>query len=353
MSFLSQCTSGGCGAKIAAGDLSALLAALPVKQDANLLVGYNTSDDAAVYRMDERRSIVSTVDFFPPMVDDPFLFGKIAAANALSDVYAMGGTPLFALNLLCFPQHGDPAANKAQLQAILAGGAEKALEAGTVIAGGHSIYDHEPKYGLAVTGIVDTEKVLRNTGCRPGNVLILTKALGVGLIMSANREALEGRAGPVPAAYYAAATASMERLNRYAAAAVIRAGSAIHACTDVTGFGLAVHAAEMAGSEIAGAGATIVIDTKKLNILGGALDYAKESRFVTGGGGRNRAHMQGKADVSALLPAMQEIVFDPQTSGGLLLAVDAKEAPRLLASILETDPAARIIGEVLPRKDSF
>jgi selenide,water dikinase len=348
MSFLSQCTSGGCGAKIAAGDLSALLAALPVKQDPNLLVGYNTSDDAAVYRIDDRRSIVSTVDFFPPMVDDPYLFGKIAAANALSDVYAMGGMPLIALNLLCFPEHGDPATNKAQLQAILAGGAEKALEADTVIAGGHSIYDHEPKYGLAVTGIVDTDKVLRNTGCRPGDALILTKALGVGLIMSANREAIEGRADPIPGAIYAAATASMERLNRYAAAAMISTGGAVHACTDVTGFGLAVHSSEMAGTD-----ATIVIDTKKLNVLGGALEYAKKSQFVTGGGGRNRAHMKGKADVSALLPEMQEIIFDPQTSGGLLIALDARDAPRLLASIQETDPAARIIGKVLPKTDSF
>jgi selenide,water dikinase len=302
--------------------------------------------------MDDTRSIVSTVDFFPPMVDDPHLFGKIAAANALSDVYAMGGTPLIALNLLCFPEHGDPATNKAQLQAILAGGAEKALEADTVIAGGHSIYDHEPKYGLAVTGIVDTDKVLRNTGCRPGDALILTKALGVGLIMSANREAVEGRAESIPAAIYAAATASMERLNRYAAAAVIRAlgspGGAIHACTDVTGFGLAVHSSEMAGTNT-----TVVIDTKMLNILEGALEYAKKSQFVTGGGGRNRAHMQGKADVSALAPEMQEIVFDPQTSGGLLIALDAQDAPQLLANIRDTDPAARIIGEVLPRTDSF
>jgi selenide,water dikinase len=140
----------------------------------------------------------------------------------------------------------------------------------------------------------------------------------------------------------------MERLNRYAAAAVVRAASAVHACTDVTGFGLAVHSSEMAGAD-----ATIVIDTKKLNILRGALEYAKKSQFVTGGGGRNRAHMQGKADVSALLPEMQEIIFDPQTSGGLLIALDAKDAPRILASIRETDPAARIIGEVLPRTDSF
>jgi selenide,water dikinase len=345
MSFLSECTSGGCGAKIAASDLSAFLAELPVKRDPKLLVGYNTSDDAAVYQIDDRRGLVSTVDFFPPMVDDPYLFGKIAAANALSDVYAMGGTPLFALNLLCFPEHGDAVVNAKNLRAILAGGAAKALEAGTVIAGGHSIYDHEPKYGLSVTGVVDLDKVLRNNGAKAGDALIFTKALGVGLVMSANREAVEGRGPALDAAVYGAAAASMERLNKYAAANL--GGYDVHACTDVTGFGLAVHAAEMAGGT--SGSVTLCIDTTKLALLPGAIDFAADTTYITGGGGRNRKAAAGKADVTAIAPALQEIVFDPQTSGGLLIAVSAGDAPKLVADIQKTDPVARIIGTVTTR----
>ncbi|MDR2158649.1 MAG: selenide, water dikinase SelD, partial [Treponema sp.] len=271
------CTSGGCGAKIGPGELSRFLAAIPVKEDPALLAGFDGRDDAAVYRLDEGRALVSTVDFFSPMVEDPFLFGKIAAANALSDIYAMGGTPLYALNLVCFPEKLDGAV----LQAILAGGAEKAREAETLIAGGHSIYDHEPKYGLAVTGLVDPRRILRNDGCRAGDALILTKALGAGLIMAALR------AGEVPADIAAAAVASMERLNRYAAEKL--AGRAVHGCTDVTGFGLAVHAAEMAG-----AAHTLIIDGASLPLLPGALGYA-ENFYATAAGQRNRNYIEGKA----------------------------------------------------------
>jgi selenide,water dikinase len=327
------CTSGGCGAKIGPGELSRLLAAIPAKKDPALLVGFDGRDDAAVYRIDGDRALVSTVDFFSPMVEDPFLFGKIAAANALSDIYAMGGTPLYALNLVCFPEKLDGAL----LRAILAGGAEKAREADTLIAGGHSIYDHEPKYGLAVTGLVDLRRLLRNGGCRNGDALILTKALGAGLIMAALR------AGEAPAEIAAAATASMERLNRYAAEKL--SGRAVHACTDVTGFGLAVHAAEMAGTAH-----TLLIDGASLPLLPGALNCA-ENFYATAAGQRNRNYIEETADFRALSPAMREIVFDPQTSGGLLIAAAAGEAQALCDEIRRDDAAATIIGEVVPRED--
>jgi selenide,water dikinase len=332
MSLLSTCTSGGCGAKIGPGELSELLAALPVKNDPALLGGFESRDDAAVYRISEDRALVSTVDFFPPMVEDPFLFGKIAAANALSDIYAMGAKPLYALNLVCFPQKLD----RGVLGEILAGGAEKALEAETLIAGGHSIYDHEPKYGLAVTGVVDPRRVIRNNTCREGDALILTKALGTGLVMAGLR------AGEASTEIVKAAADSMTRLNRYAAEKF--AGFAVHACTDVTGFGLAVHAGEMAGGAF-----TLVFDGGSLPLLEGALDFA-EKFYATAGGQRNRNFMAGRADISAA-PALGELVFDPQTSGGLLIAVAAEDAEALRKAIQEDDPAAAIIGEVCPRED--
>ncbi|MDR3146635.1 MAG: selenide, water dikinase SelD [Treponema sp.] len=336
LSLLSNCTSGGCGAKIGPGELAGFLAFLPVKEDPSLLVGFGGSDDAAVYQIAPDRALVSTVDFFSPMVDDPYLFGKIAAANALSDIYAMGGRPLYALNLVCFPQRLDGGI----LREILAGGAAKALEADTVIVGGHSIYDHEPKYGLAVTGMVDPHRVLRNNRCEEGDALILTKALGVGLVMSALRAgALQGSGEDV----LAAATASMERLNRYAAERLSR--YPVHACTDVTGFGLMVHAAEMAGEDH-----TLFIESASLPLLPGALGFA-EAYYATAAGQRNRNYMEGKAETGGVSPAMQEIVFDPQTSGGLLIALPADQAQALCADIWKEDPAAAIIGMVGGREE--
>ncbi|MCL2130660.1 MAG: selenide, water dikinase SelD, partial [Treponema sp.] len=304
------------------------------------LVGFSGRDDAAVYRINEKEALVSTTDFFSPMVDDPFLFGKIAAANALSDIYAMGGRPIYALNLVCFPQKLD----KKILGEILSGGAEKALEADTVIAGGHSIYDHEPKYGLAVTGLINTDKILKNDSCREGDVLILTKALGTGIIMAAHRD---GEASPDTAK---AATDSMQRLNRYAAEKVLALMGThdtgpVHACTDITGFGLAVHASEMAGEKY-----TILIDSASLPVFDSAAALA-ENDYITGGGRRNRNFMEGKADISALPPALSEIIFDPQTSGGLLIAVAADAAEELCSAIRQDDPAAAIIGKVVQKKE--
>ena len=347
MDLLSSCTSGGCGAKIGPGELGEVLSKLMKsfgigEADPRLLVGFEARDDAAVYQMDDERALVSTVDFFPPMVEDPFLFGKIAAANALSDIYAMGGRPLYALNLVCFPETLD----KKILAGIIAGGAAKAHEAGTIIAGGHSIYDHEPKYGLAVTGIIHPKKILKNDSCREGDSLILTKPLGTGLVMAAFR------GGAASAETIKAATDSMERLNRYAAekiTAIINPGEdgtgPVHACTDITGFGLTVHASEMAGEKF-----TLVIESSSLPLLREAADFA-ERQYITGGGRRNRNFAAGKAGISALSPALQEIVFDPQTSGGLLIAVAGEAAEELCDAIRRDDPAAAIIGKVTPRKE--
>jgi selenide,water dikinase len=331
-SLLSNCTSGGCGAKIESAALAGLLAGIPSGGDKNLLVGYDTSDDAAVYRLDDERSLIFTADFFPPMVEDPKTFGRIAAANALSDVWAMGGRPMVALNLVCFPQAMD----KNVLADILAGGAEKIAEAGAVLGGGHSIYDKEPKYGLAVTGIVKTSKVIRNNTPKTGHRLILTKPLGVGIVMAALRAGMAGE-GAVRRAI-----ASMERLNRYACQCM--EGFNVSACTDITGFGLLVHALEMAGDT-----ASIVLYPDALPFIPEAAAYAAEY-LLTAAGQRNRNHAEQYAAVSALPFTLQELLFDPQTSGGLLIAAAPGEAEELCSRIKKAgDEDAAIIGEVVPR----
>jgi selenide,water dikinase len=334
-SLLSNCVSGGCGAKIESEGLAHLLAGIPAGSDKRLLVGYDSSDDAAVYQLDDERSLIFTVDFFPPMINDAKTFGRIAAANALSDVWAMGGRPVLALNLVCFPEAMD----KKILADILAGGAEKITEAGAVLGGGHSIYDKEPKYGLAVTGIIETAKVLRNNTPRTGDKLILTKALGVGIVMAALR------VGMADERAVRLATASMERLNRYAAG--VMSGFNVSACTDVTGFGLLVHALEMAGDS-----AAIVIYPDALPIIPQAADYANEY-LLTAAGQRNRNRVEKLVDVGALPFATQELMFDPQTSGGLLIAVSPNEAEELLRRIRGAgDGAAAIIGEIAPRQET-
>ena len=331
-SLMENCTSGGCGAKIGPGELSDLLSGLPAFYDENLLVGFDASDDAGVYKLDEKRSLVTTADFFPPMVNDPKTFGRIAAANALSDIYAMGGKPLTALNLVCFPQTMDMAV----LKDILTGGAEKVKEAAAVLAGGHSIYDKEPKYGLAVTGIVENDRIIRNNTPTPGHKLILTKPLGTGIIMAAFR----GEVASAEAVEKAVAT--MERLNKYAAEKM--RGFSISACTDVTGFGLLAHALEMAADKV-----SIMIYPGEIPYIAEAHRYADEF-LVTAAGQRNRNHLAGKADVSGLPFAMQELLFDPQTSGGLLICAASTQAEDLLAAIQDDDPAARIIGEIVGKQ---
>ncbi|MHC5374371.1 selenide, water dikinase SelD [Enterococcus sp. LJL120] len=332
ISILSSCTSGGCGAKLAASDLHDILQQLPQLTNKNLLVGFDSTDDAAVYQLNQE-GIISTLDFFSPMVENPLRFGRIAAANALSDVYAMGGEVLFALNMICFPQKLPLTI----LQDILLGGSQKVQEAGAVIAGGHSIYDHEPKYGLAVTGRVNPQKVIHNNTPQAGDLLILTKALGVGLVQSAVR------GGVVQNDDEEICLQSMERLNKYAAQNLH--DFPVHACTDVTGFGLLGHALEMAGEHF-----TLVIDMEALPLLPGALTYAGEY-LATAGGQRNRQFVKN-VSLKGIDAAMQEILFDPQTSGGLLISVEAKQAAELLTSIKKTDPVATIIGEVVPRSQT-
>ncbi len=334
MKLTDRCPSGGCGAKIGPGELKKALAGIPAFQDPRLLVGFDGSDDAAVYQLEDGRLLISTVDFFPPMVDDPLVFGRIAAANAFSDVYAMGGEPLLALNLVCFPRQGE----LADLKAILRGGAEKAREAGAVIAGGHSIYDHEPKYGLSVTGMAEPGCLLRNDTPTPGHLLILTKPLGTGIVLAAQKADMAQ-----PEAYEEALSA-MQRLNRDAARAM--KGFAVSACTDVTGFGLLAHGAEMAAGH-----ATLRLDPDALPLQKHALSYAAEY-LTTAAGQRNRNHLAGKVDVGGLSTPLQEVLFDPQTSGGLLLAVDSGEAEALLHAIQTNDPKAAIIGQVLTRGES-
>ncbi|MDR0525538.1 MAG: selenide, water dikinase SelD [Spirochaetaceae bacterium] len=332
--LLAHCLSGGCGAKIESDGLANLLAGLGSRKDERLLVGYDAADDAAVWRLDPEHSLIFTVDFFPPMVTDPKTFGRIAGANALSDVWAMGGRPLLALNLVCFPEAMD----KQILADILAGGAEKIAEAGAVLGGGHSIYDKEPKYGLAVAGIAETAKVIRNNTPAPGHKLILTKPLGVGLIMAALRADL------AEAEALRRAVASMERLNRYACESM--AGFKISACTDITGFGLLIHALEMAGPS-----ASLVLYPEALPVLPGAVEYAKEY-LLTAAGQRNRNRAERSVDVRGLPFAVQELLFDPQTSGGLLIAAHPDEAETLASRIRDGgDRDAVIIGEVAPRSE--
>ncbi len=328
MKLTQGCASGGCGAKIGPEELKRALKSLPAFSDPRLSVGFKGSDDAAVFTLNDFQSLIMTADFFPPMVEEPFLFGQIAAANALSDVYAMGGEPLVALNLVCFPMQGEWDV----LGDILRGGESKLIEAGVALGGGHSIYDSTPKYGLSVTGIVETAHVLRNNTPRVGDWLILTKPLGTGIILAAKTCEMVSKED------YETALLSMQRLNMEAAQALKSFN--VSACTDITGFGLINHGIEMAGERVA-----LKINVNALPILNGALDYAGEY-CLTAGGQRNRNNANGQVDVSGFSLPLQELLFDPQTSGGLLIAVAPHQGAELLLKLQEKDPWARIIGSV-------
>lgn len=329
------CTGGGCTAKLGAGVLSRILEKLPRgEKDPNLLVGYDSRDDAAVYRVTEDLALVQTVDFFPPMVDDPYTFGQIAAANALSDVYAMGGEVKTALNLVCFPENMDLNV----LGEILRGGAEKVAEAGGILAGGHSIADTGVKYGLSVTGLVDPYHLYVNDAGQPGDKLLLTKALGVGLLCTANRV---GEAAPE---HMAAAINSMTTLNK--TAAEISRRYAVHAATDVTGFSFLGHLHEMMGAKL-----SCVIDARAVPVLPGA-EKAADDFLYTAAGQRNRNHTGPFVRFEGVPFAMEEVLFDPQTSGGLLLAVDPAEASALEKELQSAGLPAKIVGEIVPRTET-
>ena len=311
---------------------------LPKFYNENLIVGIETSDDAAVYRINDTTAMIQTLDFFTPVVDDPYTFGQIAAANSLSDVYAMGGEPAVALNIVGFPNCLDPSV----LEEILAGGASKVMEAGAVLAGGHTIQDDEPKYGLSVTGFVHPDRVWSNTGARPGDVLILTKPLGAGIVTTAIKAEMAEEMSVKEV------IASMCSLNRKAKQVLEK--YRIHACTDVTGFGLAGHSLEMAR----GSGVTLEIDRKKLPIIRGADSLARMG-LVPAGAYRNRSFAEKEMEVSQAEDHEIDLIMDPQTSGGLLASVSEKDADTVMRELesagLETSFA--VIGRVLPKQEKY
>lgn len=280
-----------------------------------MIVGTETSDDAGVFRLRSDLAIVNTVDFFTPIVDDPYLFGQIAAANALSDIYAMGAEPRTALNIVCFPK------GKMDIQVlgeVLKGGAEKVREAGAVVIGGHSIIDEEIKYGMAVTGVIHPDKVVRNVGVQEGDALVLTKPLGTGIITTALKK------GKASKESIQAAVASMVALNN--TASKIMRNYPVHACSDVTGFGLLGHALEMAS----GSSVTLILESSKLPLLHRAPRLA-EKGYLTGGCKRNREYLQDKITIDkSIREGLVEVAFDPQTSGGLLIALAQRHASKLV-----------------------
>ena len=303
---------------------------LPKFHDPDLLVGFESSDDAAVYKINDDTVLIQTVDLFPPMVDDPYSFGQIAAANALSDVYAMGGIPRLAMNILCYPEDMD----NEIVREIMLGGYEKVMEAGAVVAGGHSLKDHEPKYGLCVTGFAKPEDILTNSNAKVGDVLILTKALGTGILTTA------AKAGLVGDDTIKAITDSMAKLNK--AACEIMKSYPVNSCTDVTGFGLLGHAYEMG----AGSGVTISLDAASMPLLPEAGDMAGMG-IIPAGAYTNRAFLENKIKMEPTVPLnLSDVLFDPQTSGGLLISVPEEYAQRLLFDLKADSPAASIIGRV-------
>ena len=323
----------GCAAKMGPGALAGVLQTLRLPSHPDLLIGLDVADDAAVYRIGPGQALVQTVDFFPPIVDDPYTFGAIAAANALSDIYAMGGTPLLALAIAAFPEDLP----REVIGAILQGGADKIAEAGAVVAGGHTVLDREPKYGLCVTGIVDPERVTPKANARPGDVLLLTKALGTGIITTAAKQRL------VQQAHFEAAVASMLRLNRQAAE--LASSVEIHAASDITGFGLLGHAAEIARNS----GVGLHFEASALPLLPGALSYAAQG-IAPGGLARNRTFVERDGYVrfaGELEPGLDLLLFDPQTSGGLLFALPPAAAADLQARFAAAGAICYRVGDVV------
>jgi selenide,water dikinase len=326
-----QVKAGGCASKLPAGSLRQVLSSLPEQTNPDLLVGFDTSDDAGVYRIGPNQALVQTIDFFTPLVDDPFTFGQIAATNALSDVYAMGGLPLTALAVVCFPQDADLAI----LEQIMRGGLSKMAEAGCTVVGGHSVRDAEMKFGYAVTGLIDPEHVYTNSGAVLGDSLILTKPIGTGVITTALKQ---GKSEPI---WVERAIGSMTTLNMKAAA-LAKDCTGVHAITDITGFGLMGHGREMAlGSRV-----TLQIDTGRVPLIDGALD-AVRAGAIPGGLLSNREFAECLVEDSSdcqIPDDVRALLYDPQTSGGLLISVASADAERLVVSLREAGIPAVIIG---------
>lgn len=319
----------GCAAKIGAATLEKALKTLPKFHDSNLLVGFDTSDDACVYKLNEDTAIIQTVDFFPPMVDDPFTFGQIAAANALSDIYAMGGTPTLAMNLLCFPSCLDPEI----MHEILAGGYNKVSEAGAVIAGGHTIADAVPKYGLSVSGFVHPNDILTNSNSKTGDVLVLTKPLGIGIMNTASK------AGLLSYDKMKEVSDIMTTLNKYAKEST--KGLKVNSCTDITGFSLIGHSYEMAK----GSNKTIELFSKDVPIISDALTYASMG-IIPEGMYNNLEYLKDNFTHSSHIKQETiDVLLDPQTSGGLLLSMPEKDAVKYVARMNEFTPHCKVIGQ--------
>ncbi len=326
---LAKCA--GCGAKVGAGVLAKLLDGIKVHRDENLLVGFDKSDDASVYKLTDELAIVQTVDFFPPIADDPYTFGQIAATNALSDVYAMGGEPKLALNIMCVPKDMP----KEAVHQMLRGGYDKVYEAGALITGGHSILDDEPKYGLCVTGFVHPDRVLTNSGAKVGDVLLFTKPIGIGILTTAAKADMASEEGK------ALALRMMTTLNKSARDAMVK--YRVHACTDVTGFGMLGHLCEMAqGSDV-----TAELNVDAVELIPEALELARMG-ILPEGMYRNREFAQSMVDAGETELAKQDMLYDPQTAGGLLIAVDPADADALFEELKTCVPSAQRIGIVLP-----
>ncbi len=325
----------GCAAKIGPSVLDSVLKNLPKFDDSNLLVGFDKKDDALVYKVSNDKVVIQTVDFFPPMVDDPYTFGQIAATNALSDVYAMGGNPSIAMNLLCFPSCLDPSI----MHDILSGGYSKVQEAGAIIAGGHTIADPTPKYGLCVTGFAHPSEILTNSNAKTGDVLVLTKPLGIGILNTATKAEL------LTSAEIKEVTKLMTELNRYAKESF--ANLKVNACTDITGFSLIGHGYEMAS----GSDKSIEIFSDNVPMIPKALEYAKMG-IIPEGMYNNQDYLKDIFRCSSNVPQeMQDVLLDPQTSGGLLLSMPEKDAKEYLSRMEFYTPWTRIIGEVTDKKD--
>lgn len=323
---------GGCNAKIGAGDLTSILNSLKIYKRDEIIVGFDGNEDASIVKITDDVGVVTSVDFFPPMVEDPYLFGKIAAANALSDLYAMGAEPISAMNLVCFPEEED----KNILQEILRGGADVCHEANCSLTGGHSIHDPKIKYGLSVLGKVNLKKYYSNNTPQADDVLILTKPLGVSLLMSGYS------IGEVNQKDYELAVESMTRLNKKSFD--ILKDFDVHALTDVTGFGLIGHLSEMCEDFSA------IINTREIKLLSGAKKAAEDFLF-TAGGQRNRRAYESKVCFEIDDFAMEEVLFDPQTSGGLLISVNPSDVEKLFESLIDSEIEASIIGKIIDKRE--
>lgn len=314
-----------------------MLCQLPEVYDENLIVGLDTSDDAAVYKINEELAIIQTLDFFTPVVDDPFVFGQIAAANSLSDVYAMGGDPKLAMNIVCFPNCLDPDV----LAEILKGGHDKVSEAGAVLVGGHTIEDDEPKYGLSITGFVHPDEVITNANAKVGDVLVLTKPLGVGIINTAIKGGLADEKS------YSEAVKVMSTLNKFGKEAAIKTG--INGCTDITGFGFLGHSLEMAKAS----SVTMKINSKNIPVIGKSLEYASMG-LVPAGAYSNEQYIGDEVVFNEDVPVeIRDILFDPQTSGGLLITVEKNKLNELLENLKNSPTSYSVVGEVIEEQDHF